>query len=289
LQFRRAAEQLGISQPSLSLQINAFETAIGARLLERRRSGLILTPAGREVAHQAERILREVEALGQVAAPRDDSLTGTMRLGSSPTVGPYLLPRVLRRLHLHHPELKLVIRDGTPRALAEDLLAGMHDMILTQLPLSGADLRIRPLFREPLHLATARDHALADRDHIRHSDLANEHMLNLSPAYPMHRQITALAETAGAVLRDDLEGTSLDALRQMVSLGMGVTLLPALYVQSEVARTDADVQIVPLRPTLHRQIGLAWRAASGQPAAFTRISDLIREIVAKDFGDLVRS
>ena len=287
LQYRRAARQLGISQPSLSLQISALEAAIGARLVERRRSGLILTPAGRDAAAQAEKILRDVEALGRVAGPGQTDMTGTLRLGTSPTIGPYLLPRVLRQLHQTYPDLKLVIRDGPPRDLSEDLAAGRHDMILTQLPVSGEDFRVQRLYREPLGLAVGPDHRLAGRDRVRHADLSGESMLSLSPAYAMHRQVAGLCQASGAVLRDDFEGTSLDALRQMVSLGMGLTLLPALYVRSEVRQADADVAVLALHPKLFRHVGLVWRAASGQPPAFDRIGALIKQVVAQDFGSVV--
>ena len=284
LQYRRAAQQLGISQPSLSLQIAALEEALGAKLIERKRSGLILTPVGREAAAQAEKILREVEGLAHIAGPSRSDMSGTLRLGSSPTIGPYLLPRVLRQLHVTYPDLKLLIRDGTPKELVEDLSAGRHDMILTQLPVPGDDLRLKTLFREPLSLAVAREHPLAGRTKAVRADLAGENLLSLSPAFALHTQVAGLSADTGATLRDDFEGTSLDALRQMVSLGMGVTLLPSLYVRSEVNHADPDVSVLSLRPQLYRQIGLAWRTASGTPPAFTRISDLIQDVVRKEFS-----
>lgn len=286
-QFRRAARRLGISQPSLSLQIAALEETLGTRLTERRRSGLILTPAGRDVSKLADRILREVDALKLYASPMQSDLSGTLRLGSTPTIGPYLMPRVLRRLHDAHPALKLAIRDGAPRDLTEELAAGRHDMILTQLPVRDDDIRVRPLFREPLLLAVARDHRLAGRDRAAKSDLRGEVLLGLSPGYALHRQAADLAEETGAMLSEEFEGTSLDALRQMVSLGMGVTLLPSLYVRSEVQHPDTDVAVIGFRPPMLRTIGLAWRAASGAPPAFARFGDVIRQVVGDEFPQAV--
>lgn len=287
LQYQAAARQLGISQPSLTIQIKALEEAVGGRLVERKRGGLILTPLGRDVVVQAENVLGEVEALTFLGQPEDERLSGTLRLGSSPTVGPYLLPRVLRRLHAIYPDLKMVIRDGPPRALSEGLSAGQHDMILSQLPLPEDDLRVQSLYREPLSLAVPRDHALTTKESVSARDLAGESMLSLSAAYAMNRQIAAFAQSAGAVLREDFEGTSLDALRQMVSLGMGITLLPALYVQSEVRLADPDVVTLPVRPAQSRTIGLAWRISSGQPPAFVKIGTFIRQIVKEEFADVV--
>lgn len=287
LQFRKAARQLDISQPSLSAQISAFEDALGTRLLERKKSGLILTPMGREIAANVERILKDVEQLKHIAAPTKEVVSGTLRLGSSPTIGPYLLPWVLRQIHISFPDLKLVIRDGSPRELSEDLTAGKHDLILTQLPVAEEDMISEELYREPLKLAVAGEHRLADSTQVERGELKGEQLLTLNPVYSLHRQVTDLCYRSGAVMRDDLEGTSLDALRQMVSLGMGVTLLPSLYVQSEVKKELADVAIVKLSPEPHRHIGLAWRAASGRPAAYLQLAKVIRRIVRSEFGDHV--
>jgi len=279
LQYQAAARQLGISQPSLTIQIQALEGVVGGRLVERRRNGLILTPLGRDVLVQSDKVLREVEALKYLGLPEDDTLSGTLRLGSSPTVGPYLLPRVLRQLHATYPDLKMVIRDGPPRELSEGLIAGQHDMILSQLPLPEDELRVQGLYREPLSLAVPREHPLAKRDVVVPGDLEGESMLSLSAAYAMHRQITVFSQNAGAVLRDDFEGTSLDAMRQMVSLVMGITLLPALYVKSEVRTVAAIVITFPIRPSQNRQTSIALRLRSGQPSAYHQIVTLTLQTV----------
>ncbi|MEL7301587.1 MAG: hydrogen peroxide-inducible genes activator [Pseudomonadota bacterium] len=283
-QYARAARVLGISQPSLSLQIKALEDALGGMLVERRRTGLILTPLGREVAAHAQTVLQAVDALTQAAVTSEGDLGGTLRLGTSPTVGPYLLPKVLHRLHLDHPSVKLIIRDAPPRVLAEELSAGRHDMILTQLPLPAEEYRVLPLFREPLGLAVSQEHRLARQETARKADLAGQSILTLSSSYALHHQMAALAVDAGANMREDFEGTSLDALRQMVALGMGVTLLPALYVRSEVGQQDPDVAILPMKPQHYRQIGLASRITSGNPAAFEAFAEITRRVVKESFS-----
>lgn len=287
-QYQRAALALGISQPSLSLQIAALEEAVGAKLVERRRAGLVLTPIGREVATRAVQILQEVDGLTTLTGLAQDALSGTLRLGTSPTVGPYLLPRVLRQLHGDYPDLRLVIRDAPPRMLTDDLVSGQHDMILTHLPVAAGDVAVQPLFREPLHLAVPVDHPLAGADRVGRADLAGQSVLSLPPTFALHGQVAGLAATANAHLREDLEGTSLDALRQMVSLGMGVTVLPALYVRSEVDRAHPDVVVRPLHPAMYRQVGLAWRTGSGHGAAFARFCAVIRTVLARDFAGVVQ-
>ncbi|NVO29150.1 LysR family transcriptional regulator [Donghicola sp. C2-DW-16] len=288
LQYRRAAQQLGISQPSLSLQIASLEEAVGAQLLERKRNGLILTPAGRDVAERAFHILAEVDGLMHRPVSAQSGLSGTLRLGSSPTIAPYLMPRVLKRLHETYPEFRLIIRDGPSKGLIEELLAGKHDLILTQTPVSSDDVRFYPLFREPLLLAVEHDNPLAGHKSATLQDLSALTFITLEPAYTLHRQIKDLSELSGAKLREDFEGTSLDALRQMVSLGMGVTLVPALYSRSEVERADSDVCTIPLSPPRMRQIGLAWRKSSGEPPAFIEMATQIRDVARAEFADCLK-
>jgi len=286
-QYRRAARQLGLSQPSLTAQIAGLEAHLGLVLVERRRSGLVLTAPGREVLEHAQRVLRAVDDLKHRSDPLRAGLAGTVRLGTAPTIGPYLLPRVLRRLHEAYPELRLLVRDGAPRDLAEDLAAGRHDAILTQLPLPADAFEARPLFREPLFIAVARGHALAGRGTVGEADLAGQDMLGLGPAHALHGNVAALCREVGARLREEFEGTSLDALRQMVAMDMGLTLLPALYIQSEVQGPDGDVAILRLKGAYWRTVGLAWRRASGTPRALTRLGDSIAEVTRRDFADVV--
>lgn len=286
--YRKAAERAGISQPSLSQQIVRLESALGVELVERGRRGAVLTPAGREVLAQARKVIDEVETLATRAREAKDGVDGTLRLGTTPTLGPYLLPYVTRRLHRAYPALKLVIRDAAPRVLQDELDEGRHDMILTQLPVQSADVDVMRLFREPLKLAMMQDHPLATAARVDEADLQGQDVLSLSDAYLLHGQILRLCEDVGARLRQDYEGTSLDALRQMTALGMGVSFLPALYVRSEVDGKDGDVAIRPFNgDRLTRSIGLVWRRRAAHAALARRIGGIVQAVVQEHFADLV--
>ena len=283
-QYRRAADQLGLSQPSLSQQIAALETALGVRLVERGRRGIALTPAGREALRHARTVLDDVAQLTGLSSAMAAGLAGTLHLGSTPTIGPYILPRLLKHLHADHPDLKLVARDGPPRDLLEELLGGLHDVILSQLPVASAETTCVPLYREPLLLAMARDHPLTARAQVTVTDLQGQDMLTLGEAYALRSQLARLSAEAGAYLRTDYEGTSLDALRQMVAMNMGVTVLPALYVRSEVGEGDADVVTRPFKGGLYRTVGLVWRKATGQPAILNRFREAAQTVVRSSFA-----
>lgn len=283
--FRKAAERAGVSQPSLSQQIANLEGILGAPLVERGRGGAVLTAAGREVRARIDLILEEVGALAKLAEQTRAGLVGTYRLGASATFGPYLLPSVVRRLHADHPELRLYIRDGQPRALLEDLQSGRLDMVLTQLPVLSSELHVTRLYREPLQLAVAQDHPLARRQNAQDTDLSGETLLVLSNGFSLHAQLVELAREMGATLRQDYEGSSLDAIRQMVAMNMGITLLPALYAHSEVEQPDGDVALVPFRRgRVTRSIGLVARRSSRIPPIF---AEVIRDVVRTDFGRIL--
>lgn len=276
LNFRRAAEACGISQPSLSQQLQSLEAALGVTLVERGGGTVAMTPVGREVVRRATAILDEVQGLRDLTGA--DGLAGTLRLGVKPTLGPYLLPHVVKTLHAERPGLGLVVREGAQADLERELAEGVHDIVLAQLPVASSDLTVTRLFREPLSLAVAADHPLAAKDVFEPEDLAGLSVLSLGAGYHLHDQVVALCQEHGALPRRDYEGTSLDALRQMVAMGMGATFLPALYVASEV-REAGDVAILrPARP-ITRSIGLAWRRSAGEPPAFAAVAEHIRATI----------
>lgn len=286
--FRRAADRCGVSQPSLSAQIQALEEALGVLLVERSRSGVSLTPIGREVISRSRVVLEDVRAIADLAAQARDDLIGTIRLGAKPTLGPYLLPHLVAALHRRHRALKLYIREAPPLDLERELGEGVHDIILSQLPVVGSEYVARALFREPLYLALAADHPLADRDAISSGDMKGLEMLSLSPSYHLHGQINDLCRDHGAVMKREYEGTSLDALRQMVGMGMGVTILPALYVNSEL-KPGSDVVVRRFSfGNPYRSISLVWRKSAGRARAYEQIAETIRTVAAELFESMAK-
>lgn len=137
-------------------------------------------------------------------------------------------------------------------------------------------------------LAVDQGNPLAQQRSARLEDLFALTFITLDPAYTLHHQIKDLSEPSGAQFRQDFEGTSLDVLRQMVALGMGVTLFPAIYSKSEVERADSDVCTIPLVPPRMRQIGLAWRCSSGEPAAFLVMAQQISLVARAAFSGCVK-
>ncbi len=287
--FRRAAEAMGVSQPSLSLQIANLEAQLGTTLVERGRGPVTLTPAGREILVLARRALDSAQEVVDAAAALRGGLSGTIRLGVSPSLGPYFLPRIVGHLHRAFPDLKLYIRERTPRLLRDELLDGTHDMILSQLPLPGGDLAVRRLFSEALLLVAPPDHPLAGKASVTPGDLAGLEVLSLGPDFVLHDQIAAICADHGAALLRDYEGTSLDALRQMVAMGMGVAFMPQLYVTSEIDPRESAVVARPMaRGQFTRSVGLVWRRGAGARPTYDRIAAELTGIARQQFAGLLR-
>jgi LysR family hydrogen peroxide-inducible transcriptional activator len=285
LSFQRAAKLLNVSQPAATAQIVALERALGLQLLERSRSGTVMTAVGQDLLPNARRILEEFQGLVDRAESASRGPSGTYRLGVTPTLGPYLLPHILPALHQRYGSLKLSVREDAPRDLETGLANAEYDLVLTALPIENKRLTVRPLFREPLKLVLPADHRLASRKHVNKRDLAGEAVLSIDEHHHFHRQIEELCGRLGAHIRRDYEGTSLDTLRHMVTMGMGIAFLPALYIRSELHR-PLELKVATLRgEVVERTHALAWRASSPARPLFREITDVIRDLVARDLSN----
>ncbi|MGI9426423.1 MAG: hydrogen peroxide-inducible genes activator [Hyphomicrobiaceae bacterium] len=281
--FRKAAAKVGVSQPTLSVQLATMEKRLGVQLIERSRSRVLLTPIGQEIVEIARRILRDVQEIRDVATHQLGHPGGTIRLGLPPTIGPYLLPRVIPRVHRSYPDLKLYVREEVPHGLPGSLEQGVHDLVIMPVPVKADGLESMPLFREPLHLIVPSDSDLGKRDQIERKDLKGRSVLTLEPGHQLREQVDAICSEFGADLLNDFEGTSLDTVRQMVGMGMGLSFLPGLYVHAMLGK-DSTVKTVELRGrAIYRTIGLLWRDTSARKAEYELLANHIRETIKRSF------
>lgn len=232
--FGLAAERLHVSQPSLSAQVSQCESDLGFRLFHRGRSGTQPTARGRDVVRRARVILREVEDLS--ALGREGLFGGRLRLGVLPSLGPYLLPNVVRILHRDHPQLRLVLRDENAMVLEEGLISGRLDMIIST-PQDHLGSTQIPLFSERLFAAFALDDPLACvQGPVTLTDLHKRIFLTLDRNHRLSRIVRDLARRCGGSVSGDYEGGSLDAIRLMAATGAGIAILPHIYTVTEAMR-----------------------------------------------------
>jgi LysR family hydrogen peroxide-inducible transcriptional activator len=283
LHFRRAAERTNTTQPTLSEQLKALEDRLGVQLVERSRSRVVMTPIGDQIVDIARRMLSDAAEIRMLAASGGRELSGLLRLGLPPTIGPYLLPQVLPALHRSYPTLKLYVRENLPEDLPRFLDDGRLDVLLTLLPLQQGDFTSIPLFREPLFLTVGADHPFAARTSVRKDELKGMDILTLGPGHQLHDAVLSLCLEFGARLRHDFEGTSLDTLREMVVMGLGATFLPGLYVQREII-TDSSLKTLQIEGrSMHRTIGMVWRKTSARQHDYQRLAEFIRKSARETF------
>lgn len=275
--FGRAAAACFVSQPALSVQIRELEAKLGVQLFERSRSGVIVTAAGVEVIDRARRLLRDVEDLCDAAAVAGGGLAGTVRLGTIPTIAPYVLPEVVRRVTAAHPDLTLYLREDRTDPLVAQLVSGELDVLLLALPLRRPGVEELPLYDEPFLLAVPDAHPLARTRRCPLDALADQPLVLLEDGHCLRDQALAVCEQAGHDGRPEVQGTSLSTVVQMVHAGLGVTLLPVSAVSRDVHADDgvALVDIEPANPT--RSVGIAWRASSARADAYRVLGALVAE------------
>jgi len=277
--FRRAAKLCGVSQPSLSAQLGALEDALGARLFERDRRGVLLTAAGEALLSRARRVLTEADDLADAAKRLGDPLAGRLRIGVIPTISPYLLPRVVKALRHAHGSLVVRWTEDKTDALVRGLEEATLDAALLALEAPLGDLEREAIVRDPFVLAVPRGHPLArSSSPVSSRDLRGAPMLLLDDGHCLRDQ--ALAVCAGARAEElDFRATSLPTLAQMVAAGTGVTLLPAMSVPTESRR--AAIVMRPLADEdAFRTIGLVWRRTSPLAPALHEITATIRRAIA---------
>ena len=285
--FRGAAEQLGLTQPALTVQIAALEAVLGMQLFDRSRAGTLLSPAGRELLPLAREILDQFQQLVDFSEQAQHEMAGTIRLGVSPTIGPYLLPRVLPVLHQRFPFLKLHIQEDVPRKLEAGLEAGDYDLILTVLPMNAGNNRIRALFTESIHAVFRTDHPLANKEKLRGRDLHQQDVINIDDTHHLHRQLVTLCDKYGAHLLRQQEANTLSTMRLMAMMGMGIAFLPELFVQAELNQSESLMSARLEDEELTRTHIAMWRKSAASKPLFQKLSYEIKAIALEQFGSIL--
>lgn len=283
--FGRAARRCHVGQPTLSTQIRKLEAELGVTLIERSPRQVLLTEAGEHIVERARAILREADAIRELARRAADPASGTVRVGLFPTLGPYLLPHIVPVLRDRFPRLELLLVEEKTEDVLRLLDTGRLDAGLLALPIDDERLHVEPLFEEQFLLAVPHGHRLAgSSEPIDPSALVGEDVLLLADGHCLRDQALSICRLVGATERSDFRATSLETLRHMVAAGVGITLLPELSVQPPVARTEHVVLRRFTDPVPSRTIALAWRRSSALAAFLPLLADAARAMP----NDLVR-
>ena len=259
--FGRAAEKCHVSQPTLSVAVKKVEEELGIQLFERSASEVKITETGRRIVAQAERVLMEASQIQEIAAAGKDPLAGPLRVGVIYTIGPYLLPRLIPRVHQLAPKMPLIIQENFTARLAEALKRGELDVIIISLPFDEAGVVAQPVYDEPFRVLMPAGHPWNAASEIDPEHLADDQLLLLGAGNCFRDQVLEVCPSCRNIggLQRTLEGSSLETIRHMVATGLGVTVLPS-SAADEMATQNALVAVRPFsQPEPSRRVALAWR------------------------------
>lgn len=261
--FGRAAEACFVSQPTLSVAIKKLEEELDLRVFERGTNEVSVTPLGEQIVRQAQAVLEQAQAIKEIARLGKDPVAGPLRLGIIYTIGPYLLPDLVRQAIERVPQMPLLIQENFTARLLEMLRTGELDCAIMAEPFPDTGLAVAPLYDEPFAVAVPKGHPLARRRQVSAEELKDETMLLLGTGHCFRDHVLEVCpeyarfSSDAAGIRKSFEGSSLETIKYMVASGMGVTVVPQLSVPKE---PQPHVRYIPFAaPAPSRRVVLAWR------------------------------
>ena len=270
--FGKAADACHVTQPTLSAQLKKLEHYLGVELIERDNRKVWLTPIGQEMAVRARRLLAEAEGLKQLARSQFNPLSGDIRLGAFPTLAPYFFPLALPKVKKQLPELRVFLIEEKTDVLLGQLQRGEIDAALLALPIGSEQVDVIPVCQEAFWLATPSSHALAKRKHIDIAELQGQNLMLLDEGHCLREQALSVCKLAGAGENAAFRASSLETLRQMVASGLGVTLIPAMAVNT----AQAGIRYVPFASPPQREIGLVFRRSDWRLPLWQKLAQVLR-------------
>jgi LysR family transcriptional regulator, hydrogen peroxide-inducible genes activator len=273
--FGRAAEACSVTQPALSMQIHELEQQLGLVLVERTRSGVLLSDKGREVAARAARILGDVREMVEFAQHANEVLSGSLRLGVIPSIAPYMLPPLLPLLRDGYPHLELHVRETQTLPLTQELVDGKLDVLLLALPIIHPEVETQPLFDDRFLLALPMSRRLNARVRATKDLLEHERLLLLEEGHCLRDQALTYCSLQQVSTVNTFGVSSLSTVVEMVAAGYGITLLPEMCLNVEARGREIGLTRF-VEPEPHRTVGLAWRTTSPRAADFRELGRLIK-------------
>jgi LysR family hydrogen peroxide-inducible transcriptional activator len=287
--FGKAAEACFVSQPTLSVAIKKLEDELEVKLFERSANEVTVTPLGEEIVRQAQSVLEQAANIKEIAKRGKDPLAGPLKLGIIYTIGPYLLPDLVRQAIARTPQMPLMLQENFTVKLLEMLRTGEIDCAIMAEPFPDTGLATAALYDEPFMVALPSNHPLAAHTHVNADELKKETMLLLGNGHCFRDHVLEVCpefarfSSDAEGIRKSFEGSSLETIKHMVAAGMGVTLVPRLSVPKEALVTrkrkkdeDAFVKYLPFEgaPPMRRVV-LAWRRSFTRYEAIAALRNAI--------------
>jgi DNA-binding transcriptional LysR family regulator len=276
-----AAEANFVTQPAVSLQMKKLESSVGQRLFVRRGRKLVPTPAGLALAARAEEIVAALDTLDAELRGLNQLEHGHLRMGNTDAASVYVLPEVYRAFHRAYPGVRIEITIGDTRHLLEALASARIELATVTLPVEGAGVTVRPIYREDLVAVAHPAHPLATKRRVRLQELAEEGIIAYPSGSTTRRMVDAVFDAQRVAVRARMEISSPEAMKRLAQSGLGVTILPRPVVAAEIRRKA--LKLIALEGVrFDREIGIVHRGLDSLSPA----GRVFLQMVEKKFGGL---
>lgn len=274
--FGKAAEACFVSQSAFSVAIRELESTLGVQIVDRTNKRVTITAMGQEIVVQARLVLRDVEALMELAQVNNEPLCGKLKLGVIPTISPFLLPKILPQLRSHFPYLQLFLQEDTTLRVYEKLMSGELDLILIALPYELRHVEKMTLFKDPFLLAYKKGSQFIKSQKVTADHLESESILLLEDGHCLRDHALSACKIRNLNKVSQFSASSLLTLIEMVEADLGVTYLPEMAKNSPMLKnTNIRTQTMPKNS--HREIGLIWRRGSARKDEFKMLGEFIKK------------
>ncbi len=274
--FGKAAEASFVSQSAFSVAIRELESTLGTQLFDRTNKRVTITAMGQEIVVQARLVIRDLEALMDMARVSSEPLSGKLRLGVIPTISPFLLPKLLPKLRSQFPRLQLFLQEDTTQRVYERLMSGELDLILIAFPYELRNVEKMKLFNDQFLLAYRTGSQFIDKQKVTVDHLQPESILLLEDGHCLRDHALSACKIRNLNKVSHFAASSLLTLIEMVEADLGVTYLPEMAKDSPMLKnTNIKTQAMPKNS--HREIGLIWRKGSARGKEFKMLGEFIKK------------
>lgn len=277
LNFTRAAERLHVTQSTLSHQIKQLEDELGVSLFDRSNKKIRMTEAGEILRGYMTPALEQIDRGVQALRGNAEALTGSIRLGTTPSFNTRMVPLCVSTFLHHCPGIQVTVEELSAGLIARRLAAGQLDLAVSYRPADGTDLWFEPLYNEELRLVVAATHPMAKRRRVRMVELHHERMVLLPSQFLTRKLLDDCFEAAGAA---PLVVAQLNSIAPMIEL-IRQTGLAGIIAETAVAPSD-DLRVVPLEdPTPIRTPGMLWKKGATRSPMIKHFADIIRRAASQ--------
>ena len=274
--FGKAAEACFVSQSAFSVAIRELESTLGTQLFDRTNKSVTITAIGQEIVVQARLVIRDLEALMDMAQVSSEPLSGKLKLGVIPTISPFLLPKILPLLRTHFPQLQLFLQEDTTQRVYERLMSGELDVVLIAFPYELRNVEKMKLFNDQFLLAYKSDSQFINTQKISVEHMQSESILLLEDGHCLRDHALSACKIRNMNKVSHFAASSLLTLIEMVEADLGVTYLPEMAKDSPMLKnTNIKTQAMP--KSSHREIGLIWRQGSARGKEFQMLGEFIKK------------